>query len=102
MKFSRAIDAHRFAFRPDQLGDADRTVAKAAADIEHPVTGAIPATGQQFVAVTGQPRNQEVLEAHELVEEDGIPGFDDDVVPAHAAASSGGLTCRKVQSKSTS
>jgi 3',5'-cyclic AMP phosphodiesterase CpdA len=106
------IDADRLALRAHESRDPDRAVAEAATDIEHAVARPVEAARQELVAVPGEARDQEVLEALELVEQHRVPGFDDDVVLVlgqHDAscvhcgpASSGGLTVRKVQRRSRS
>src|SRR5262249_23122864 len=79
----RTIDANCRAARPDRAGNLYRAVAKATADIENFGSLRIQIAPQHLVAMSGEPCNEQVLEAHELVIEDGIPGLDDNVIARH-------------------
>jgi hypothetical protein len=83
----RAIHANRLALRPDVSRDQARAVAEAAADVEHARPGRIRAPGERRVAVRGEAVDQQMLEAAELVEEDGVPCLDDDIVGSSHGAS---------------
>jgi hypothetical protein len=55
-------------------------------DIEYTITGTKQASRQQLIAVPGKSRDQQMLESHELVEQNCIPGFYDDVIVVHGSA----------------
>lgn len=81
-----AIDTHSLARRADFTGDLQGAVAESAADIEDTIAGMERAPREHLVTVPGETRDQQVLEAHEFVEQDRVPGLDDDVIVDHGSA----------------
>ena len=72
----RGVDPDRLALRADQLGDLPRAVTEAAADVEHALAGLRRMQPQRLVAVARQAGREEVLEAHEALEQRAVPRGD--------------------------
>src|SRR5690606_22100639 len=72
-----ARDAAGWAYQACQLASG---VAEATPDVEHPGTSRRRMSAQGLVAVVRKAFGQKVLKPAELVEQDGVPGLDDDVV----------------------
>jgi hypothetical protein len=64
-----------------------RAVSEPASNIEYARAFGVMVPGKRLIAVLRQTIDQQMLETTELVEQDGIPRRDDDVVfPSHANA----------------
>ena len=75
-----AVHANGLASRAHAPGDQSRAVSEAASHIEHMCTFRVIAIIKRPIAVRRKTIDQQVLESTKLVEQNGVPRFDDDVV----------------------
>lgn len=85
-----AVDPESFASRSDGLGDPLRAVSEPASNVQYARTFGVMVPGKRLIAMLRQTIDQQMSETTELVEQDSIPGLDDDLVfPSHATLPSG-------------